>query len=175
MRFEDLLERHEREIYRFARRVTANPDDAADVLQDTFLRALRAFRKLPEGANHRAWLYRIAGRVAIDLARSKKIRAALPIENVVDLAGRDGDPESQVRARRLADAVLVLVRTLPQRQRIALVQRKYEGLPYQEIATTLGCSEQTARAHVYQAMTKLRRLLASLDAPHATTAAGRSR
>ena len=113
--------------------------------------------------------------MAIDLARSKKIRAALPIENVADLAGTDGDPESQVRARRLADAVLVLVRTLPQRQRIALVQRKYEGLPYDEIAATLRCSEQTARAHVYQAMTKLRRHLAKADVSHATTAAGRSR
>ena len=60
MCFEDLLERHEQEIYRFARRVTANPEDAADVLQDTFLRAFKAFRKLPPDANHRAWLYRIA-------------------------------------------------------------------------------------------------------------------
>ncbi|MDX1389765.1 MAG: RNA polymerase sigma factor, partial [Acidobacteriota bacterium] len=170
MRFEELLDRHEREIYRFARRVTSNPDDAADVLQDTFLRAFKAFRKLPEDANHRAWLYRIAGRVAIDLARSKKIRAALPIESVSEIAGQDGDPESRIRARRLADAVLVLVQTLPQRQRIALVQRKYEGLPYREIATTLGCSEQTARAHVYQAMTKLRRHLAQSDASHATAA-----
>jgi RNA polymerase sigma-70 factor (ECF subfamily) len=170
-RFEDLIESHEREIYRFARRMTADPEDAADVLQETFLKAFQAFRKLPPDANHRAWLYRIAGRVAIDLSRRKKTRRATSLTVAVDFADGDGDPESQAGARRLAESLARVVRSLPGRQRIALVQRKYEGLSYEEIATTLGCTEQTARAHVYQAMTKLRR---KLDPLRGRRGAGRS-
>jgi RNA polymerase sigma-70 factor (ECF subfamily) len=170
-RFEEFVGRHEREIYRFARRMTADPEDAADVLQETFLKAFRAFRKLPPDANHRAWLYRIAGRVAIDLARKKKTRKTTSLDVVVDFADGDGDPETQAGARRLAESLARVVRSLSQRQRIALVQRKYEGLSYEEIAATLGCTQQTARAHVYQAMAKLRR---KIDPTSARRGTGRS-
>jgi len=158
-RFEQILQRHEEEIYRFARRLTGNGDDAADVLQETFLRAFRAFAGLPREANHRAWLYRIAGRTALNLARANRVRETLPLQAADGLPEHQGDLESMVETRRLARSLAETVRTLPGRQRIALVLRKYEGLPYDEVAETLGCSADTARAHVYQAMTKIRRRL----------------
>ena len=73
------MRKHENEIYRFTYRMTGDREDAADVLQDTFFRAFRAFPRLPEKANHRAWLYRIASRSAMNLARAKKVRRALPL------------------------------------------------------------------------------------------------
>lgn len=161
VRFEDLLEQHEKEIFRFARRMTGNSEDAADVLQDTFLRAFKSFSKLPKQSNYRAWLYRIAGRQALNLARSKKVRRTIPIEEAVHLPERNGDLEALVETRRLARALAGAVRKLSSRQRIALIQRKYEGLSYSEISEVLGCTEAAARAHVYQAMTKIRRGLAS--------------
>jgi RNA polymerase sigma-70 factor (ECF subfamily) len=161
VRFEDLLQRYEKEIFRFVRRMTGNSADAADVLQDTFLRAFKSFSKLPREANHRAWLYRIAGRQALNLARSKKVRRAFPIEEAVHLPERNGDLEALVETRRLARVLAGALHRLSPRQRIALIQRKYEGLSYLEIAEVLGCSEETARAHVYQAMNKIRRGLAS--------------
>ena len=156
---EHLLIRYEKEIYRFARRMTGNGEDAADVLQETFLRAFKSFSKLPRKANHRAWLYRIAGNQALNLARANKVRRAFPIERAIHLPERNDDLESLVETRRLARLLSVALRSLPSRQRIALLQRKYEGLSYREIAETLDCSEQTARAHVYQAMGKIRRRL----------------
>lgn len=156
-RFEQILRRHEEEIYRFARRMTGNTEDAADVLQETFLRAFRAFAGLPREANHRAWLYRIAGRTALNLARANRTREALPLQALGDLPEHRDDVESTVESRRLARSLAQTVRALPGRQRIALVLRKYEGLPYDEVAAALGCSADTARAHVYQAMTKIRR------------------
>lgn len=163
-RFEDLLERHEKEIYRFAWRLTGNRQDAADVLQETFLRAFRAFRRLPSDANHRAWLYRIAGHSALNLARANRARRALPITKAFHLPERNGDIEELVETRRLTRLLAEVLRRLSPRQRVALLQKKYEGLSYQEIALTLGCSEETARAHVYQAMEKVRRALAG-DGP----------
>lgn len=153
--------KYEKEIYRFVYRMTGNRDDAADVLQDTFFKAFRAFPRLPAKANHRAWLYRIASRSAMNLARSKKVRRALPLEKARHLAESNGDLESLVETRRLAGCLGDIVRALPVRQRIALLQRKYQELSYREIAATLQCSEQSARAHVYQAMTKIRRGLAA--------------
>ena len=161
VRFDDLLKKHEKEIFRFARRMTGNSEDAADVLQETFLRAFKAFSKLPNEANHRAWLYRIAGRQALNLARSKKVRRAIPIEEAGHLPERNGDLEALVETRRLARVLAGAVRKLSSRQRIALIQRKYEGLSYSEISEVLGCTQEAARAHVYQAMNKIRRGLAS--------------
>ena len=164
LRFEELMKKHEKEIYRFTYRMTGNREDAADVLQDTFFRAFRAFQRLPEKANHRAWLYRIASRSAMNLARSKRVRRALPLEKALHLAESNGDLENLVETRRLAGRLGDIVRALPARQRVALLQRKYQDLSYREIAATLNCSEQSARAHVYQAMTKIRRGLAASQA-----------
>jgi RNA polymerase sigma-70 factor, ECF subfamily len=161
VRFEELLRRYEKEIYRFTYRMTGNREDAADVLQDTFFRAFRAYPRLPEKANHRAWLYRIASRSALNLARSQKMRRTLPLEKARHLVEKNGDLEHLVETRRLAGCLGDIVRALPARQRIALLQRKYQGLSYREIAATLDCSEQGARAHVYQAMAKIRRGLAA--------------
>ena len=156
-RFDDLLQRYEKEIYRFACRMTGDREDAADILQETFLRAFKALPKLSPDANHRAWLYRVAGRLSLNLARSKKVRKAVSLEEAFHLPERKVDLESLVETRRLARALSAVVRNLSSRQRIALLQRKFEGLPYSEIALTLGFSEESARAHVYQAMEKIRR------------------
>lgn len=159
-RFEEMLQAYQKEIYRFACRMTGNADDGKDVLQDTFLRAFRAFPRLPADANHRAWLYRIASRSALNLARNKKVRKTLPLGEACHLPETNGDLEALVETRRLTRVLAKTVRALSPRQRIALIQRKYEGISYREIAATLGCSEQAARAHVYQAMDKVRRDLA---------------
>lgn len=162
IRLEDLVSRYEKEIYRFAYRMTGDKEDAADVLQETFLRAFKSLPRLPDGSNHRAWLYRVAGRLALNLARAKKVRKSVPIEKALHLPERNGDLESLVETRRLARVLAESLRLLSSRQRIALLLRKYEGLPYEEIALTLNCTEESARAHVYQAMNKIRR---GLDLP----------
>jgi RNA polymerase sigma factor (sigma-70 family) len=151
--------RYEEEIYRFVYRMTNDRQDAADIFQETFMRALRAFGRLPKKANHRAWLYRIAGNTALNLARSKKVRKTVPIDEASTIADPRDGPEDVAETRRLARMLAEALKTLSPRQRTALVQRKYGGLSYREIASVMGCSEQTARAHVYQGMKRIRRLL----------------
>lgn len=154
--FTELLESHEKEIYRFVYRMTGNAEDASDLLQETFLRAFRAFPRLPADANHRAWLYRIAHRQALNLFRSRKIRRTEPLEEAIALQDSNEHPESLSETRHLAQALRRLIRDLTVRQRCALLLRKYEGLSYAEVADVLGSSEENARAHVYQAMKKIR-------------------
>jgi RNA polymerase sigma-70 factor (ECF subfamily) len=154
--FSELLESHEKEIYRFVYRMTGNSEDASDLLQDTFLRAFQAFPRLPEGANHRAWLYRIAHRQALNLFRSRRVRKAEPLERARALHDSNGHPESLEETRRLARALGRAIRELTPRQRSALLLKKYEGLSYADVAAVLGSTEENARAHVYQAMKKIR-------------------
>src|SRR3990172_623658 len=102
--FSELLESHEKEIYRFLYRMTGNPEDASDLLQETFLRAFKAFPRLPEGANHRAWLYRIAHHQALNLFRSRRVRRTEPLDEARALHDSNGHPESLEETRRLARA-----------------------------------------------------------------------
>jgi RNA polymerase sigma factor (sigma-70 family) len=100
------------------------------------------------------------GRTIVLGSTGLQLRRTLPLEKALHLPERNGDLESLVETRRLAGKLGDIIRALPARQRIALLQRKYQELSYQEIAATLDCSEETARAHVYQAMGKIRRGLA---------------
>ncbi len=155
-RFTDLLGSYEKEIHRYLFRMTGNPEDAQDVLQETFLRAFRAFPRLQSDANHRAWLYRIAQRQALNLFRSQKVRATEPLENALFVDDANGRPDALAEGRRLVRALRHVIRELTPRQRSALLLRKYEGWPYRDVADILRCSEENARAQVYQAMKKVR-------------------
>ncbi len=160
-RFTDLLGSYEKEIHRYAFRMTGNPEDAQDVLQETFLRAFRAFPRLPSDANHRAWLYRIAQRQALNLFRSQKVRAAEPLGDALSVDDANGHPDDLAETRRLVRALRQVIRHLTPRQLSAILLSKYEGLAYVDVAEILGCTEENARAQVYQAMKKVRNGLES--------------
>ena len=146
--FGELLERHEREIFAYALRLTGSRADAEDLYQDTFLAAFRAWPP-PRRDNERAWLYRIATNKHIDAARRTK-----RLVSVEDL-GLAAPERDGITVLDLANAV----RLLPAGQRAAFVLRAVEGRPYREIAATLECSEEAARARVSDAMRKVRAAL----------------
>lgn len=157
VRFAELIDRHERELYRYAYRMMGNAEDASDVLQEAFLRALKAFAKLPQDAAHRAWLYRITSRVALNLWRSRKRKNTWPLDNAYQIASEGADAETRLSHKRIARRLMEVMGELPPKQRASLLLRKYEGLSYHDVAQSLGISEDSARANVYQAMKKLRR------------------
>jgi RNA polymerase sigma-70 factor (ECF subfamily) len=155
--FAELVERHRGEILAYARRLLGHEQDAQDVCQDALMRACRAFGRLPRGANARAWLYKITTNTAFNaMRRGRKRKAGIADVGVESLpAPTLSLPE---RGRQLA-AVRESVDRLPRKQRAALMQRYFQGLDYGEIAVSLGCSEASARANVYQAIKKLRVVL----------------
>jgi len=155
--FETLLDRHQREIMVYILRSLGDHDLAQDVFQETFLRAFRAYKRLPAEANHRAWLYKIASNACHD-ARRQRARSPLPLDDSIAAPGR-----SDGTARVLAGAVAAFVRSLPVRQRQSLVLRKFQGMDYEEIATVLSCSPEAARANVYQGLRKVRARFAEVD------------
>jgi RNA polymerase sigma-70 factor (ECF subfamily) len=158
--FETLMRAHHGEIYRYLRRVTRRASDADDLSQETFVRAYRAYRSLPPEANARAWLFTIATNLFRNHFRAQKRRhLAYQAAGVGTRAGDDTDPEGEALGREAGRVLQAAIGRLPLKQRLAFLQRKVHGLEYEEIARGLDCSAESARAHVFQALRKIRRAL----------------
>jgi RNA polymerase sigma-70 factor (ECF subfamily) len=158
--FAAVVSAHHGEIYRYLQRVTGRAGEADDLSQETFLRAFRAFGSLPGEANVRAWLFSIATNLAKNHFRSESRRrkAYSEVEASVPKA-TIAAPESELVSRETGALVEGIVKGLPVKQRLAFTQRKVHGLDYETIGRSLGCSAETARAHVFQALRKIRRSL----------------
>jgi RNA polymerase sigma-70 factor (ECF subfamily) len=161
--FAEIVTLHQEAVYRYLLRFTRNPQDAQDLFQDTFLRAHRAYAALPVEANVRAWLMRIAINLTKNYVRDRQrhrrvIVASDKTESLHDQSESETglDTEGVMISRETAHILLTAIDGLPFHQRAALVQRQFEGLDYPAIAINLGCSQESARAHVYQALRKLR-------------------
>ena len=154
--FDQVVDRFQAEIYRYATHLTRNHADADDLYQETLLKAYRAFDKLNGQSNHRAWLYKIATNTFLSDRRKRGRETALDPERVDAIPAAAADDAARLDARDLLGEVDHFVSTLPHKQRIALVGRKYHELSYGEIATILRCSEEAARASVHEALRKLR-------------------
>ena len=159
--FEEILRRHEREILRYLVRLSRNRDDAADLFQETWLRAYRAYPRLQPESDIRAWLYSIA----VNLSRNRARDGARRARMVVGDEQQNSVTESSGARRALSEndgyaAVHLgeLLAALPARQREALQLRYFAGLDYAGIAAVMQCSEDNARANVFQAMKKLKRM-----------------
>ena len=139
-------------VYRFLR-VAVGPHDADDCFQETFMAALRAYPTLSHADALDRWLLRIASRKAIDHHRGT-VRAAIP---VAELPERAAQPETR---DPVDPAVAAAVRTLPPRQRVAVVHRLVFDRSYAEVAALMGSTEETARANVSQGVRRLRELMA---------------
>ncbi len=154
--FEQLVKMHSGEIFAYLWRLLQDNDDAEDCLQDTFLRAYRAYARLPDDANCRAWLYKIASNVAKDQFKRRGRQNHNPLDEENDAPTRDAPVADQVEERLTLKEVHAAVDALPAKQRAALMLRKYQELSYGEIAETLDISEEAARANVYQGLKALR-------------------
>ena len=158
--FESVVSAHHAEIFRYLQRVIGRAGDADDLSQETFLRAYRAYGSLPGEANLRAWLFAIATNLAKNHFRAEtrrrraygEVRASM--RETVEAA-----PEAELVSRETGALVERIVRRLPLKQRLAFTQRKIHGLDYEAIGRSLNCSAESARAHVFQAVRKIRQAL----------------
>jgi RNA polymerase sigma-70 factor (ECF subfamily) len=158
MAFDAVVAGHYDEIYRYLWRVTGPAGEADDLSQETFLRAYRAYAALPEDANVRAWLFAIATNLAKNYFRTEARRRRAYGEVKAAMRENAGSaPEAALISRETSAALAEIVERLPLKQRLAFTQRKIHGLDYDAIGKSLGCSADTARAHVFQALRKIRR------------------
>jgi RNA polymerase sigma-70 factor, ECF subfamily len=148
--FEQLYNEHARAIYQYALALLANPSDAEDVTQTTFLNAYRAFQRGERPHKPQNWLISIAHNVCRMRWRQAKAR---PREVALDEA-----PElvAHEHERPNLDEVLTALAALSFNQRAALVMRELEGRSYQEMADVLGLSVSAVEALIFRARRRLR-------------------
>jgi RNA polymerase sigma-70 factor (ECF subfamily) len=165
--FETVVAAHHAEIHRYLVRATSRPGDADDLSQETFVRAYKAYRALPPDANVRAWLFAIATNLCRNHFRSEGRRRLAMAAAAADVSERGPAwPEGEAIANQQSARIDRIVAALPFRQRLAFTLRKVHELDYDAIGKSLECSGESARAHVFQALKKIRQGLDDLDVVH---------
>jgi RNA polymerase sigma-70 factor (ECF subfamily) len=169
--FADLTMEYMGSLYSAALRMTRNPADAEDLVQETYLKAYRAFGSFREGTNLKAWLYRILTNTFINSYRARKRRPEqTDIDDVEDLylyrrlggleavnAGRS--PEEEVLEHFTEAEVKDAVEALPEQFRIAVLLADVEGFSYKEIAEILDIPIGTVMSRLHRGRKALQKTL----------------
>lgn len=162
--FGELVFRYQARLYNAAVRLIDNPEDAADVVQESFLSAYQALHTFKGDAEFYTWLYRIAFNTAISLKRKK--RAAVSLDATGPDGGLDPDDPSEVikpgsALERSEDEARLweAMNRLSAEHREVLVLKDIDGMKYEEIAEILGVPIGTIRSRLHRARLELRELL----------------
>jgi RNA polymerase sigma-70 factor, ECF subfamily len=161
--FRALVERHSRAVYRLAHRMTGSPQDAEDVVQETFLKAYKQLSRFESRANFGTWLHRIAVNCSIDLIRSRPHRESGHDTSDLDqFSAGDADrpaqasPERLVLSAEVQDRVTAAMSSLSRMERAAFVLRHFEGQSIEEISRMLGLKTNATKHSVFRAVKKMR-------------------
>ena len=160
--FRALVERHSHAVYRLAQRMTGSPQDAEDVVQETFLKAYKQLGRFESRANFGTWLHRIAVNCSIDLIRSRRHQESghdsSDLEQYEAAADDrvDHSPERLMLSTEVQERVGAAMDSLTHMERAAFVLRHFEGQSIDEISRTLGLKANAAKHSVFRAVRKMR-------------------
>jgi RNA polymerase sigma-70 factor, ECF subfamily len=154
-----LIGRYLGDVYQLTFRILGDSDMAEDASQDAFVNAMGGIRRFRGDASFRTWLLRIALNSARSIGRRQVRRRESPVELVPDLVSPTMDPASQAVTRSEGDRAVEALARLPNKQRLAVTLRTYQGLSYREIGDVLDCSEGAARVNYHLGIKRLRELL----------------
>jgi RNA polymerase sigma-70 factor (ECF subfamily) len=169
--FEELVNRYERKIYRLALNITGSPEDAEDVLQETFLKAFQHLPEFREDSRFYTWIVRIAVNEGLMKLRKRRSGREVSIE---DSPNDDGEvmpreftdwkpnPEQQFARTELESILQDAVRSLPPTFRTVFFLRDVEGLSTQETAELLDLSVGAVKARLFRARLRLREDLSKI-------------
>ena len=156
--FDQLVRRHLRTAHAVARAALDNPDDADDVCQDAFIRALQQIDNCRNPDRFKAWLMAIVRNTAHNRRQYNQVRAAAPLEKAASAASGD-DPLADAGRAELRVQLSEAMTHLTDLQRKVLVLYDMEGWSHGEIASELGISAGSSRVHLHVARKAMRRLL----------------
>jgi RNA polymerase sigma-70 factor (ECF subfamily) len=165
--FRALVERHSRAVFRLAHRMTGNPSDAEDVVQETFLKAYKQLGRFESRANFGTWLHRIAVNCSIDLIRSRPHREAAHDADDLDQFGTEvhthdttqKTPERLMLSTEVQDRINTAMSALSKMERAAFVLRHFEGHSIDDISRALGLKTNATKHSIFRAVRKMRSAL----------------
>jgi RNA polymerase sigma-70 factor (ECF subfamily) len=139
--FEELVLRHQKEVWGFARRFLGDAVEAEDVAQETFLRILEAAPRYRATAPFHTYLYRVVTNFCLDRRRKKQ---PLYLDTVPETASTDASPEDDFAHQERNKAVRAALETIPARQKAAVILRHYQDLSVQEVSAIMDISPKAA-------------------------------
>ncbi|HKV44852.1 MAG TPA: sigma-70 family RNA polymerase sigma factor [bacterium] len=166
--FNEMATRHLDALYRTALRLSGRPQDAEDLVQETYLRAWRSLHTYKPDTNPKAWLFRILHNAHIDRYRA----SSRTVQTVDELAGQDpafvvhDTPESLVMAGLMDAEVRQAMMEIPEVFRACLILADLEGFSYQEIADILGIPRGTVMSRLFRGRRAMRRALTQYGRDH---------
>jgi len=149
-------------LYNFAHWLTQNRDEAEDLVQETYMKALKGFASFQQGTNFRAWIYRILRNTFLTSRSGLRERVTVPIDGEdLELPAASDTPESEILARADRQLVQNALERLPVPFREIILLCDVEEMSYREIAETLTIPVGTVMSRLSRARTAMRQLLAS--------------
>lgn len=165
---DDLVQRHYRNVFNLAFRLSNNYDDAQDIVSEAFVRVHNALPTFRGEANFTTWLYRIVKNVFLDERKKQRIRSHSSLEEMVEL--EDSSVTRQVEdpkpgpgwlaeRRERSDIVQEAVMSLPKNQRLMIGLYHFQNLSYEEIADIMGLPIGTVKSRLNRARLALKNKL----------------
>ncbi len=160
--FDRLYRDHVDRMYRFAQRLCGSPEDAKDLVQETFLSAYRNLKNFRGESSVSTWLYTIAAHACQRMRRKRKgepdyklsLDALIPTSDgsmPMQVAGGDLSPEERLQFKELRRSLHSAVHKLPKKYRMVLVLRDMEGLSAKEVGAVMGLTERAVKSRLHRA------------------------
>ncbi|HEY6392462.1 MAG TPA: RNA polymerase sigma factor [Bryobacteraceae bacterium] len=154
--FDQIMRLHQKQVLMTALRILGNMEDAQDAAQETFLRLYKSLNRLPDVLEMKGWLYRVTVNICNDVHRQRGRRKTEPLTGPEPVSSH-ADPEKAWNEVEREQLVEIALKTLPEKERAAVVLRDVQGLSTREVAEILGSSEVTVRSQISVARGKLKR------------------
>lgn len=166
--YDTLVRRHQERLYATLYHMTSNHEDAADLTQETFVKAFRALRTFKGDAGFFTWLYRIAVNKTINFLKQRRHRGQVSLndldfnaENDPDLLAliSDRTPRREVSLRELQERLNMALQRLSEEHRMVVTLHDIQGLKHEEIAAMMHCNVGTVRSRLFYARQQLQAYL----------------
>ena len=164
---EELLERHEKQVYRFGLRMCGSEEAARDVLQETLIAAFKGLHQFRGDAALSTWLDQIARSFCLKSRRrgagEPERHVALDAPEVQRMESGDAPPDSRAEAREIGGLLQAAILALPESSREVIVLRDVEGLSAEEAAAVTGLDVGALKSRLHRARLQLRERLAGVQ------------
>lgn len=163
--FEELVGRHQNAVVGTVAKMLGSPTEAEDIAQQVFLRVWKSASRYEPQARFTTWLFTIARNLVFNEVRRRQRKPTVSVEEreetthrVVEDRGALG-PDDELLHAELVEAVDRAIEALPEKQRLAVVLRRYEEMPYEEIGAVLSMSVPAVKSLLFRARTQLKESL----------------
>jgi len=166
--FKQLIQKHQGTVTGIIYRYTGNHNEVEDLAQDIFLKIYKAANSYVPRAKFKTWLYKVVANHCFNFFRSQKRKAFI---SSLDQSSEEYNPHIQrteeqqkqpeliLQQQELHTALKSALSELPERQRMAIILHRFEGLSYKEIATVMGSSLSSVESLIFRAMNNLKEKL----------------